>query len=69
MERLKKLGKARFVGIASHSDTDEALKAATDPGICEMAMIAYNYKTFNIESLNSVIEKARQAGMTHHCQG
>ena len=63
MEQLKKQGKTRFVGIASHSDTEEALKAATDSGVFEMAMIAYNYKTSNLESLNSVIAKARKAGI------
>jgi len=47
MEQLKKQGKTRFVGIASHSDTEEALQAATDSGIYELAMIGYNYKTIN----------------------
>jgi predicted aldo/keto reductase-like oxidoreductase len=63
MEKLKKQGKARFVGIASHGDTEEALKAATDSGIYEVAMIGYNYKTLNKESLHTTMEKAVRAGI------
>ena len=63
MEQLKKQGKTRFVGIASHSDTEEALKAATDSGIFELAMIAYNYKTLNKESFNVSVANAVQAGI------
>lgn len=63
MEQLKKQGKTRFVGIASHSDTVEALTAATDSGIYELAMIGYNFKTINKESLNEAMSKATKAGM------
>jgi predicted aldo/keto reductase-like oxidoreductase len=63
LEQLKKEGKTRFVGIASHSDTEEALQAATDSGIYELAMIGYNFKTADKESFNASIAKARQAGI------
>ena len=63
MEQLKKQGKTRFVGIASHSDTEEALKAAADSGIYNVAMIAYNYKTANKESMNDAIAYAAKAGI------
>lgn len=61
--QLKKQGKTRFVGIASHSDTEEALKAAVDAGEYDVAMISYNYKIKNKESLNSVIASAAKAGI------
>jgi len=63
LEQLKKEGKTRFVGIASHSDTEEALQAASDSGIYELAMIGYNFKTADKESFNASIAKARQAGI------
>lgn len=62
-EQLKKQGKARFTGIASHSDTEEALNAAAGSGVYDMAMIAYNYKVQNAAALNTVISKAVKAGM------
>lgn len=63
LEQLKKEGKTRFVGIASHSDTEEALNAAADSGIYELAMVGYNYKTINKDSLNSAMDKAIAAGI------
>ena len=63
MEQLKKQGKFRFIGIASHTDTVEALEAAADSGKYEVAMVAYNYKTINKESFNQSLAKATQAGI------
>jgi predicted aldo/keto reductase-like oxidoreductase len=63
LTQLKKQGKTRFVGIASHSDTEEALKAAAEAGIYDVAMISYNYKIKSIDSLNSAVAIAAKAGM------
>jgi len=63
LDRLKKQGKTRFIGIASHSDTEEALKAAAESGVYDVAMISYNYKIKNIGSLNSAIAGAVKAGI------
>lgn len=63
LEQLKKQGKTRFVGIASHSDTEEALQAAVDSKIYDMAMIGYNYKTANKVSFNAAISRANKSGM------
>jgi predicted aldo/keto reductase-like oxidoreductase len=63
LEQLKKDGKTRFVGIASHSDTAEALIAAADSGTYDLAMISYNYKSLNKDSLDSAMNKAIAAGM------
>jgi uncharacterized protein len=61
--QLKKQGKTKFLGIASHSDTEEALKSAADAGIYDVAMISYNYKATNKDSLNTAIDYAAKAGM------
>jgi predicted aldo/keto reductase-like oxidoreductase len=63
MEQLKKQGKTRFVGIASHNDMEEALKAAADSGIYDVAMPAYNYKTTNKDSMNEALAYAVKAGI------
>jgi len=63
LEQLKKQGKTRFIGIASHSDTEEALNAAVDAGVYDVAMISYNYKIKNIDSLNSTVARAAKAGI------
>jgi uncharacterized protein len=63
LAQMKKQGKTKFLGIASHSDTEEALKAAADAGVYDIAMIGYNYKTTNKDSFNSAIDYAAKAGM------
>ena len=63
MQELKKQGKIRFAGIASHSLVDEALKAAADSKVYDVAMPAYNYKTENKESLNEALAYAAKAGV------
>ena len=62
-EKAKKQGKIRFVGIASHGDTVEALDAAAEAGIYDVAMISYNYKIQNLDALNGSIANAVKAGM------
>lgn len=62
-EQLKKQGEVKYVGIASHSGTVEALNAAAESGVYDVAMIGYNYKTQNLEELNTAIHRAAKAGM------
>ena len=62
-ERAKKQGKVRFVGIASHGDTVEALDAAAESGKYDVAMISYNFRVQNVENLNGSIVNAVKAGM------
>ena len=63
LEQLKKQGKAKFLGIASHSDTAEALMAAADSGIYDIAMPAYNYKVSDKDALNAAVSYAAGKGM------
>jgi len=60
---LKKQGKTRFTGIATHNDVEEALKAAADAGIYDVAMPAYNYKTLNREAMHEALRYATRDGM------
>ena len=63
MQKVKRQGKARYLGIATHGFCDEALIAAADAGIYDVAMTAYNYKTGDIEAVNKAIDYAIKAGM------
>ena len=63
MNQLKKQGKTKFLGIASHSEQQEALKAAAESGVYDVAMIAYNYKVNDKEGLDVAIDHAVKAGM------
>jgi uncharacterized protein len=63
MTELKKQGKIRFSGIATHSGCEEALRAAADAKIYDMAMTAYNFKTENKEAMNDALAYAAKTGM------
>lgn len=63
MTELKKQGKIRFAGIATHSSCEEALRAAADAKVYDMAMTAYNFKTENKEAMNEALAYVTKAGM------
>jgi predicted aldo/keto reductase-like oxidoreductase len=63
MTELKKQGKIRYAGIATHGFCEEALRAAADAKVYDVAMTAYNYKTENKEAMNEALVYAAKAGM------
>ncbi|MBL7112784.1 MAG: aldo/keto reductase [Bacteroidales bacterium] len=63
MEDIKKKGKARFIGIASHSFQAEAVKAAVDTGIYDCALVGYNFRMENITELDEAFDYAGKAGL------
>ena len=63
MDKFKKDGKTRFLGIASHNSTAESVRAAADTGFYDFAMPAYNSQFKNIEELNESISYAAGKGM------
>jgi uncharacterized protein len=63
MEDLKKQGKTRFVGIATHSFQAEAIKAAADTKIYDVVMPAYNFQNESLQETNDAIAYAVNAGV------
>ena len=61
--KLKEQGKTRYLGIATHGFCEEALIAAADSKIYDVAMTAYNFKTEDKKSMNEAIAYAVNAGM------
>jgi len=63
MEKIKKAGKARFLGIGSHSFVPEAVRAAADSGFYDVAMLAYNFQIKDIEERKEAVAYAANKGM------
>jgi len=63
MEKIKKAGKARFLGVASHSFVPEAVRAAADSGFYDVAMLAYNFQIKDIEERKKAVAYAANKGM------
>jgi uncharacterized protein len=63
MKELKKQGKTRFVGLATHGNCEEALRAAADSKVYDVVMTAYNYKIENKVAMNAALDYAVKAGV------
>jgi len=63
MATLKKQGKIRFAGIATHGGCDVALKAAADAKAYDVVMTSYNFKVQNKEAMAEALAYAAKAGV------
>ena len=63
MEKIKKAGKARFLGVASHSFVPEAVRAAADSGFYDVVMLAYNFQVKDIEERKEAVAYAAKKGL------
>ena len=63
MTALKKQGKIRFAGIATHGGCEVALRAAADAKVYEVVMTAYNFKIEDKGAMDEALAYAAKAGV------
>jgi uncharacterized protein len=63
MEKFKRAGKARFVGISSHMFVPEAVRAAADSALYDVAMLAYNFQIKDIDRTKEAVAYAAGKGL------
>jgi predicted aldo/keto reductase-like oxidoreductase len=63
LEKLKKQGKVRYIGIASHNLEHETLRDAADTGVYDMVTIAYNFRKTNLQEMDEALRYAADKGM------
>ena len=63
MDRAKKDGKARFLGLTTHKNMAEAVRAAADSNFYEVVMTAYNFRQKDPLRIKEAIAKAAGAGL------
>ena len=63
MEKIKKTGKARFLGIGTHGFVPEAVRAAADSDFYDVIMLAYNFQIRDIEERKKAVAYAAGKGM------
>jgi predicted aldo/keto reductase-like oxidoreductase len=63
MEKAKKAGKARFLGLTSHSNVPEAVNAAADSKFYEVVMASYNPRQLNKLQVKEAFANAAKAGL------
>jgi len=61
---LKKQGKARFIGVSTHTNMAEVITAATESKVWEVILTTYNFRTMeNPQNVTNAIDKAAKAGI------
>ena len=63
MEKAKKEGKARFVGITTHRNEPEVIHAAVDSKFYEVVLTSYNFRQKHQAEMKQAIARAAQAGL------
>jgi predicted aldo/keto reductase-like oxidoreductase len=63
LEKVKKAGKARFVGITTHMNEPEVIQAAIDSKFYDVILTAYNFQQKHYTEVRNAIARAAQAGI------
>ncbi|UCE39884.1 MAG: aldo/keto reductase [Candidatus Aminicenantes bacterium] len=63
LDKVKKEGKARFVGFTTHRNEHEMLDAAVECGIYDVVLTAYNFRQKNKGEIGQAMSRATKAGM------
>jgi len=60
---MKKQGKARFVGVSTHMNEPEVIRAAIESGVYDVVLTAYNFKQPHVAEVEKAIAEANEAGL------
>jgi predicted aldo/keto reductase-like oxidoreductase len=61
--KAKESGKARFIGISTHTDEPETIRAAVDTGIWDVILTSYNFMQEHKEEVKKSIQYATEKGL------
>jgi uncharacterized protein len=63
LEKLKKQGKAKFIGFSTHNNMAGVISAAADMTTWDVILTSYNFKIENLTEMNAALRKANQSGI------
>lgn len=63
LRKVKEEGKTRFIGISTHQDVPELIRAAVDAGVYDVIEIAYNYMDEHKEEIREANRYAAEHGV------
>ncbi len=63
MKKFKKEGKARFIGVSTHSNEPEVIRATADSSEYDVVLTSYNFKMPHREEVKKAIDHAAQKGL------
>jgi hypothetical protein len=63
LEDVKKSGKARFVGVSTHSNEHGVIRAVLEGKVHDVVLAGYNFRKANLADLDAAIADAAKAGV------
>jgi predicted aldo/keto reductase-like oxidoreductase len=63
LKEYKKAGKLRFLGVTTHANEPEIIRTATDGGVYDVVLTAYNFRKNNREEIKRAVAYAAGKGM------
>jgi uncharacterized protein len=63
LQKAKKAGKIRFIGVSTHRNEPEVINAATESGIYDVVLTAYNFRQQHAAEVQRAIGRAAAAGL------
>ncbi len=63
MEQFKREGVARFVGVSTHKNEPEVIRAAAESGFYDIVLTAINFQQDHLEDVKSAIHEAADKGL------
>ncbi len=63
MQKMKKEGKARFLGVSVHTNEPEVIRAAVDTKVHDVVLTSYNFRQPHVAEVEKAIDYAAKAGL------
>jgi len=63
LQKIKKDGKARFIGVTTHSNEPEVIRAAVESKIHDVVLTAYNFRQDHRDEVRRAVAEAVSAGI------
>lgn len=63
IKQFKAEGKAKYLGLATHSFEPEAIRAAADSGVYDIVTVGYNFRKNDLEEIDAALKYAASAGL------
>ena len=61
--KLKKEGKTKFIGVSTHGNEPEAIRAAIESKVYDVVLTAYNFRQPHVAEVEKAIAEAAKAGI------
>jgi len=60
MVKLKEQGKARFIGVSTHGNEPEVIRAVAGSGVHDVVLTAYNFRQPHVADVEAAMRRRRK---------